>query len=106
MRAVTAGIAQVTADSLQLVRTVRSYYGQGGVTAGSARSYCGQCAQLLRTVRTVTADRSNVHMSRKYVFGSRKTMTQNQDPSFAMGLTDVAVVSCNVSRDQYNAVYF
>jgi hypothetical protein len=62
----------------------------------TARSYCGQ--------RAVTADRSNGQMSRKYVFASRKTVTQNQDPSFAMGLADLAVVSCTVTRDQYSAV--
>jgi hypothetical protein len=62
------------------------------------RSYC-------RQVRTVTADSSNGQMSQKYVNASRKTVTQNQDPSFAMGLTDLAVVSRTVARDQYNAVY-
>ena len=66
------------------------------VTAGNA--------QLLRAVRTVTADRSNEQMSRKYVSASRMTVTQNQDHSFAMGLADLAVVSCTVTTDQHNAV--
>jgi hypothetical protein len=87
-----------TGSPRELLRTVRT------VTTDSENSYCGQCAQLPWTVRTVTGDRSNGQMSRRYVFSSRKTITQTQDPSFAMDLADLAVVGCTVTRDQYNAV--
>lgn len=66
------------------MRTVRT------VIADSVHSYCGTVRKLLRAVRTVTADRSNEQMSRKYVSAPRTTVTHNQNHSFAMGLTDLA----------------